>query len=548
MRRYAAFFLLLTGCAGTQTTTSRPRGEPPKIVVAIVVDQLAAWVALERMPTLPETGGFARLRREGTYFVNAEMPHAVTDTAPGHAVLFTGEPPRTSGIFANEVVGEDGERVSILFDATTRIVGPDGATERPGSSIVAMRVPTVADTVRAHAPGRRVVALSLKDRGAIFGGGRTPDATIYFEPALDAFVTSTAFATTMPAWAVPHARTEGLVALRAAPWTPLDAAWLDAHATSADDAHGEGDVVGLGRAFPHDIAGARVPAKAMRASPYGDLALLALATAAIDDAVAAERELFLAVSFSSNDYVGHVFGPESREAWDELRRLDAVLATLFATLDARVGADGYAIVLSADHGVVPTPETMSGGRWCTGEDAFARPCSAGVRIDPDALARTLEAAADAALGAGAYVLGVGDPYVVLTPEARALEGDRRALLTRTLEAALGAYPGVAAFYASETDPCPISGPYGDAVCAGIVVGAGAYYVLPAQGAFFDSTYVPGEGTSHGTPYPYDRRVPLFVRAPGVAAGRRVEEVVPASRYRDALCAVMALPREGACAF
>lgn len=512
--------------------------------MALVVDQLAAWVAEERLPRLPPSGGFARLLREGTYFVAAEMPHAVTDTAPGHALLFTGEPPRRSGIFANEVVSPDGARVSILADPSTHVLSTKGPSARVASSLGALRVPTVADALRAHDPQRMIVTLSLKDRGALFAGGFAPDAAIYFEPALDAFVTSSAFATVLPDWAAPHARTETLTALRRAPWTPLDPQFLAANA-GPDEAPGEGDLAGLGRTFPHDVAGARDPAKAFRASPYGDRALLALAKAAIDEAVTQRRPLFLAVSFSSNDYVGHVFGPMSREAWDELRRLDAVLAELFDALDAQVGADGWALALSADHGVVPTPETMT--RPCT-EDPYDRPCAPGTRLDPDALAGVLEDAADRALGGEAWVLGVADPYVVLTPQAASLGGARRDALARVLEATLRAQPGVAGVFRSATDPCPLDVPFAEAICAGLVPGVGAYYVLPARGAFFDSTYVPGEGTSHGTPYPYDRRVPLLVRAPRrVAAGGRVTELVPAARYRDALCTLLDLPRAGACA-
>src|SRR5689334_7144286 len=109
MRTCLVALLLLTACTRARPPETIPPRAPPRVVVALVVDQLAAWVAAERFPHLPSDGGFARLTREGTYYVQAEMPHAVTDTAPGHAVLFTGEPPRTSGIFGNEVVAPSGE-------------------------------------------------------------------------------------------------------------------------------------------------------------------------------------------------------------------------------------------------------------------------------------------------------------------------------------------------------------------------------------------------------------------------------------------------------
>ncbi|MEM9696239.1 MAG: hypothetical protein AAGA56_27080, partial [Myxococcota bacterium] len=71
----------LTGCAppasppgpvemppSTGPAVAPPSEEktPPAVVVAMVVDQLAGWIAEERLPQLPREGGFARLVREGT--------------------------------------------------------------------------------------------------------------------------------------------------------------------------------------------------------------------------------------------------------------------------------------------------------------------------------------------------------------------------------------------------------------------------------------------------------------------------------------------------
>src|SRR5262245_29078282 len=48
-------------------TRKFPKEPHAPFAIAFVVDQLSAWVAEERFPLLPETGGFARLRREGTW-------------------------------------------------------------------------------------------------------------------------------------------------------------------------------------------------------------------------------------------------------------------------------------------------------------------------------------------------------------------------------------------------------------------------------------------------------------------------------------------------
>jgi len=67
---------------------------------------------------------------------------------------------------------------------------------------------------------------------------------------------------------------------------------------------------------------------------------------------------YLAVSFSSTDYVGHVFGPSSLESEENLLRLDRTLAALFEYIDEKVGLDHTLIVLSADHGGPEAPPDL----------------------------------------------------------------------------------------------------------------------------------------------------------------------------------------------
>ena len=64
----------------------------------------------------------------------------------------------------------------------------------------------------------------------------------------------------------------------------------------------------------------------------------------------------LSLSFSSNDLVGHAWGPDSQEVLDVTLRSDALLKDLLGYLDDKVGKDNYYFALSADHGVCPLPE------------------------------------------------------------------------------------------------------------------------------------------------------------------------------------------------
>lgn len=530
MRR--ALLLLCSALAACTPPVAQPvhvvKPQRAPIVVAIVVDAMAAWIADERWGTLPSDGGFARLLREGTYAREVRYAHAVTDTAPGHAAIYTGVTPRENGIVTNERV-VDGKLVGFLRDGKTKLVDVSGVTTAMGSSIAPLRVPTVADRVREKLPHATIVALSMKDRGAIFGGGRSPNATMWFDVSLDRFVTSTAFGNALPGWAMPLSTTEAIVARRTT-WELLDRKFVESHAHAPDDHPGEGDWEGLGRTFPHDLAHAKLPAVAFRATPVGDEAVLALATAAIRSRDP-KQLMMLALSLSSNDYVTHVFGPDSFESWDNLRRLDQSLAKLFAILDAAVGPNGWSVVLTADHGGVPIPELTgpdSGRPWCNGKDRWQRPCRESVRLYVTELAKLLEDAAIATVGAGHWIHGVGDPLVFYTEAARTLEPERRKKLDAALTATLRAVKGVADVKVVRELPavCP---PHSDESVAALICrsvppdGPGDLYFITDPGSFVDTRYAIGKGQNHGSPWIFDRTVPLLIRAPGrVDAGKVIE--------------------------
>jgi type I phosphodiesterase/nucleotide pyrophosphatase len=388
-----------------------------------------------------------------------------------------------------------------------------------------LRLPTLADQLRRAQPRATIVSLSLKDRAALFGGGRAPTAALWFDASLGRFVTSTALAKSFPAWALPVVGPEFLRALMPRVWSLLDEKFVAAHAATPDAQPGEGEIDGWSASFPHALGSAVDPARVFRATPFGDETLLALALAAVD-ARDAQAPMLLALSLSSNDYIGHVFGPDSWEAWDELVRLDAALADFFAALDKRLGPRGWSLVLSGDHGVTTMPEAAERARpWCKSKspDRWARACGDAGRILPDELAEHLRTAARRAVGDGDFIAGIADPYVYVSAAARALDGEQRRRLDDAIAAAARTWPGVAAVYDARKPPasCGDGDDVATLVCRSLVIGApGEIYIVTRPGWFFDPDYVVGKGTSHGTPYLYDRAVPLVARAPGrVPAGR-----------------------------
>jgi hypothetical protein len=529
-------------------SASAPKAAAP-FVVAMVVDQLAAWMAAERFGELPKTGGFARLLREGTYARDMRYAHATTDTSPGHTALFTGMAPYRASIYANERIDDaTRRRHSALRDTSTHEIDASGPESTASISLASLKVDTVADVLRARSPKATIISVSLKDRGAIFAGGRHPNAALWYDTRRDAIVTSSAVASAFPAWARPVDRA-ALARLREEPWSLLDPVWVASHAKQPDSQPGESDVFGFGVTFPHSFDSARLPPIAFRASPRGDEAVLRLAALAVDQRDASVPML-LGVSISSPDYVGHFYGPDSWEWWDEFLRLDGALAAFFALLDRKVGVDGWSLVLSGDHGAPPLPEAPDSARaWCAkdnGEsDPWQRPCRKTGRIFPDTLADTLEEAAVRVVGKGEYILGVASPYVFYRQSVAALSVDQRRKLDEAVTSALLRHPEVDHVYPPRTLPCP---PETDESVDALVCRSlwpdnkEALYVVAKKGSFFDTDYDIGNGMSHGGPYLFDRSVPLIVRAPQRArAGLTLSEPIGFAAYVRTVATLLGVP-------
>lgn len=524
----------LTAC-GAAAPAGPAKPSPARrapVVVTIVVDQLGAWVAKERWPVLPETGGFARLRREGTWMTDVRYAHAITDTGPGHAALYTGVPPREHGMWTNDVIDLDaapGTKRALLKDPAARTLGADGPLASPGgSSPAVLTAPTLADDFRAAHPDAVIIALSLKDRGTLFAGGKHPSAALWWDRTTDQFVTSTAVAPEFPSWAAALSRNAALVARREPPWTIADPTWLAAHVGDLPDAGPEeGDIGGFGLTFPHDYAKSTSPAMAWRSSPREDETVLDLARAALD-ALATDptKPVFLALSLSGNDYVGHVFTPKSWEAWDALYRLDANLGAFFADLDRRYGADGWSVVLTADHGVRP---------------------DVGRRVMPEQIAAELETAMKPLTKLPRTIAGLPDPYLMLSKEALALPPAELEKVRTAVEAALMKVPGVKKLYRADAAPetCPPETDESDdaLVCRSIPRGLGPHdYILLEPGSFFDLDIVPGKGSGHGLPALHDRTVPVLVRAPGQIPAGQVDDAPHSFRVFHATVAkLLGLP-------
>ncbi len=353
----------------------RANSPSPKLVVAIVIDQLR-YDYLERfdehyVAATKTSGGFKRLIEQGALLTNAHYSYMNTYTAPGHCTIFTGVVPAKSGIVGNEWIDRKTGRVVYCVDDTTVFsvgIEPQSRAGRmsPRNAFVEM----VTDKFKAASPKSKVIGIALKDRGAILPAGKNADGAFWFDAASGNWISSSYYFPDgkLPKWL--QAFNE-----RKLPESYLGKTWdrlLPANAyTMPDTVEGESNLLGESLpVFPHrivDISTLNDPRvrrlkrfEGIAPTPFGNELTIEVAKAAIEGEALGQRGVtdILTISFSSPDYCGHAFGPDSQEQMDMIVRLDRQLDAFFQYLDKKIGFENCLIALSADHGVSPLPELM----------------------------------------------------------------------------------------------------------------------------------------------------------------------------------------------
>src|SRR5258708_1165792 len=348
----------------TRTIASKTSPAPakPKLVVLLVVDQMRADYVDKFLPQW--TGGLKRLVDEGAWFRDAAYPYAATETCVGHATISTGVFPATHGLVATAWWDSKEQKMVTCTsdpDPNVKNIGYAGATPKGADTAWRMAVPSFAEELKFQTGGAtRIVTFSLKARAALTMAGHKADAATWFDGG--AWVTSTVYGA--QPFIEEQSKSHPAKADFGKTWAlslPEKEYWYGEKALGAVPPEG------WDLTFPHPLRGkpsVSEPDSAFyeqwASSPYADTALTELAEKAVDalNLGKAAGTDFLAVSYSSVDYVGHEFGPRTREIQDILVRLDKDLGNLFAHLDQKVGRGNYVVALSADHGVVPIPEDM----------------------------------------------------------------------------------------------------------------------------------------------------------------------------------------------
>ncbi|MEE9363186.1 MAG: alkaline phosphatase PafA [Cellulophaga sp.] len=343
--------------------SSTPLAATPKLVVGIVVDQMR-YDYLTRFWNHYGDGGFKRLVRDGFSCKNNHFNYAPTSTGPGHTSVYTGATPSSHGIIGNNWYDKEAdERVYCASDNNYNSVGT--TSDAGKMSPHRMMVTTITDQLRLHTQMRgKVIAVALKDRGAVLPGGHTANAAYWFYGKGEGnWITSSYYMSTLPKWVTDFNSSNEAEKYKKS-WTTSNriTTYLE---SGLDNNNYEGLFTGeKSPVFPHDL-----PAlweqngkfEIMKVTPYGNSLTADFAIAALDGEQLGKDVItdFLAVSFSSTDYVGHFFGVNSKEIQDTYIKLDKDIERIFKALDKKVGEGEYTVFLTADHGAINVPAYLS---------------------------------------------------------------------------------------------------------------------------------------------------------------------------------------------
>lgn len=493
------------------------QAEEVRLIVLVVVDQMIPE-QLERMRPWLE-GGLARFA-EGEVWHNAAHGHARTETGPGHASIGTGVFPQRNGIVSNTWVDyASGEPVYCVGDPGARLLTNAGLGQ-PGSATSAKNLLTdgFAEYLRAANPAAKSIAIAGKDRAAILASGRRADLALWWEKGTGAgFCSSDSYAQELPAWVCEW--NQGWVE-RAAGWSwEASLEDLGASGLAADLRPGEPR-----KGFPHqapspdpsDASARAALARWAYVSPLVDRYSIELAGLAVEHEELGQDAVtdLLFLGLSACDTIGHTYGPFSHEVTDLMLRLDRDLGELFDSLDARLGKQHWIAALSADHGVLPLPEALPaklvpaqrvGGRSLQRasdqlrsevQEFFGKPYFKGLSY--------LEGSLDQAALGGDLELAEEVSQFAISSLLERLPWLHSGYTRKQLSDAQAKAPGPDALltlYSRSFHP---------ARSLDFQMVAGPWVLISGSST----------GTSHGSPWPYDRRVPMAFFGPGSEAGRQ----------------------------
>ncbi len=505
--------IVVGSCGQTQQT------DQPKVIISLVVDQLRPDFLTRFYDHFAPDGGLRRLVDHGSVFLNAYHAHAVTATALGHASVATGAHPRTHGITGNSFwYAPAVEFRYAAGDPAHPVIGYPAAQPISPANL---QVTALSDWMKDADPTSLAYAVAIKDRAASMSAGQRPDGAYWYIGGTGEFATSTYYEAALPDW-LDRFNTSQISGLwRDSVWSKIGSpeAYGDCR---ADSFVYEND--GIHVTFPHTEhmnadTGRTAYSRLIRVSPFGDMLTLTLAESLLVNTELGQDKVadYLSVCLSSADYTGHAYGPYSHEIADYYLRLDIRLGQFFSFLDERFGEDGWWLVLSSDHGVLPLPEELA----ARGES--------GVRISSDSSAQEIMSVLDTidfGPDGGRWVpyTFAGSAGIALDRDSLAAAGIAPDRVRSRYAAAIRSLPYVADVFTVDElrDRSAADRPLGELFVNNYYPDRTADLIIAWQPGVLVTSW--RQGTNHGSPHRYDTDIPIVFYGSAFPAERRSDRI------------------------
>ncbi|MFT3824612.1 MAG: alkaline phosphatase family protein [Chitinophagaceae bacterium] len=480
------------------SATPANTADRPKLVVGIVIDQMR-WDYLYRYyDRYAATGGFKRFLHQGFSCENTLIPYTPTITACGHTCIFTGSVPAIHGIVGNN--WWDNELMRTVYCTEDKTVTGVGAQSDEGQmSPKNMLVTSVCDELRLATNFRsKVIGIAIKDRGGILPAGHSANAAYWYDSKSGNWISSTYYMNDLPEWVKKINAAKMVDKYYEQGWNTLYPINTYVQST-ADEKPYEGKSFGADqKGFPYDLK--RFVGKnygTICSTPYGNTMTAEMAKAAVTNEQLGADNItdFLTVSFSSTDYIGHAFGPNSIEQEDDFLRLDKELGDFFTFLDTKVGKGQYLVFLSADHGAAHVPGFMQENKLPAG------------LISNSGMAKDLRTLLQQKYGSDRLIAATNNYQIYLNHDVIDSLKLNDADIKKTIVDVLSKKEGVARVFAiSDLMTVPLNGKTRNMFVNG-------YY--PRRSGDIQVVFQPGwidggaTGTTHGLWNPYDSHIPLL---------------------------------------
>lgn len=522
MRGFVGWVSLVVVLFVAQAENLAHAADRPKLIVSVSVDQLCQEYLVRFNDNFASDGGFRRIEREGAVYTDCNHRHAFTVTGPGHAVQLTGTYPNQHGIVGNNWFDRvSGKDVYCCDDPSVQLLGLPAAK---GVSPRKLLVDTVGDVMKLASGNRsKVFGVAIKDRVAMLMAGHNADTAFWLEDNL--WTTSTYYRQDLPGYLRVLNEPQCTEKFRGQGWELL-LPRERYHNTGPDKNAWENPPKGFTSEFPHKLPGADklTPLEfgdLAVISPFGNEVTLEAARAIIEGEKLGSDDVtdLLCINLSSNDFVGHAFGPHSLEVEDMVYRTDRQLGEFLRWLDQRIGAGKWSFALTADHGVAPIVEYAQQFRIPAKRSPLGKVDEVKAKLE-----KLLREQLDVAPGDKTLVQKVEDYQVFLREDHEALAKPGNFSLAQTIvrDWVLAQPYAMAAFTRDELVKTGDSKLFQQVQRtfhpqrSGDVLFVLAPYTVPGA-----------KGTTHGSPWRYDTHVPLLLIGNGIKNGRFTREVSPA---------------------